>query len=397
MQDTLLKAAGAAESAESELAEHGLSTRWVHAAASAFIAGLPEPERILLCEGFGREAQRGLPGIPSRQAIASYHYRAGRLGLVHRREGLPADYARTTLGQWISQTLGIAIEAGNMGAILQVLKILVLKRLTPEEIRLQDKNMTLDLWPPLSLIRGTLTVPGPGDAAASDALVPAGAEPAPSGASDASLLLPLTELARRREAVAARAFPARWAPGRLVSVLHEGRLLGVLLDKCLHDKLWRGWMAAGEADWASAYDVLLEPGDEPFEPMFGLIQTWNVITLEQRPQLCARMLGELSATRLAAVRAVHDEWAVQQPLAIEPEPGRIALRTAGGVFPVLSGTPLGVDDPRAQYQDLYLEAATRLATQLQAATKPGTLALAAPVAEGWWSRLAGWVRRTAAK
>lgn len=247
--------------------------------------------------------------------------------------------------------------------------------------------MTLDLWPPLSLIRGTLA--GAGEAPAGETLLPAGAEAAPSRASDASLLLPLTELARRREAVAARAFPARWAPGRLVSVLHEGRMLGVLLDQCLHDKLWRGWMAASEADWASAYDVLLEPGDEPFEPMFGLIQTWNVLTLEQRPQLCARVLGELSATRLAAVRAVHDEWAVQAPLGIAPEPGRIALRTAGGVFSVLSGTPLGVNDPRTEYQGLYLEAATRLQA---GSAQHGNLAFAAPVAEGWWSRLAGWFR-----
>jgi len=247
--------------------------------------------------------------------------------------------------------------------------------------------MTLDLWPPLSLIRGTLA--GVGEAPAGETLLPPGAEAAPSRAADASLLLPLTELARRREAVAARAFPARWAPGRLVSVLHEGRMLGVLLDQCLHDKLWRGWMAASEADWASAYDVLLEPGDEPFEPMFGLIQTWNVLTLEQRPQLCARVLGELSATRLAAVRAVHDEWAVQDPLGIAPEPGRIALRTAGGVFSVLSGTPLGVNDLRTEYQGLYLEAATRLQA---ASARQDNLAFAAPVAEGWWSRLAGWFR-----
>jgi hypothetical protein len=148
-------------------------------------------------------------------------------------------------------------------------------------------------------------------------------------------------------------------------------------------------MAASEADWASAYDVLLEPGDEPFEPMFGLIQTWNVLTLEQRPQLCARVLGELSATRLAAVRAVHDEWAVQDPLGIAPEPGRIALRTAGGVFSVLSGTPLGVNDLRTEYQGLYLEAATRLQA---ASARQDNLAFAAPVAEGWWSRLAGWFR-----
>lgn len=123
-EDQLEAQVGAAESAEDELAEHGLSAPSVHAAARAFIAGLPEPERILLCEGFGREAAGGLSGIASRHAIASYHYRAGRLGLVHKREGLPADYARTTLGQWITQTLGIAIAAENMGAILQVFKIL---------------------------------------------------------------------------------------------------------------------------------------------------------------------------------------------------------------------------------------------------------------------------------
>ncbi|OUL99136.1 hypothetical protein [Variovorax sp. JS1663] len=253
--------------------------------------------------------------------------------------------------------------------------------------------MTLDLWPPLSLIRSTLGHAG--ETPAGDA-PPAAAAAAAAQPSDASLLMPLTELARRREAVAARAFPARWAPGRLVSVLHEGRLLGVLLDKCLHGNLWRGWMAASEADWASAYDVLLEPGDEPFEPMFGLIQTWNVLNLEQRPQLCARVLGELSATRLAAVRAVHDEWAVQQVLPIAPEPGRIALRTAGGVFTVLSGTPLGVDDPRADYQGLYLDAAARLAAPLHASTEPGGLsppAAAATTGGGdWWSRLVGWFR-----
>jgi hypothetical protein len=256
--------------------------------------------------------------------------------------------------------------------------------------------MPVELWPPLSLIRSTLdrdtdVIAGAGAGAGADAVageVVAGAGRGAGAArpADKALLLPLTELARRREAVAQRGFSARWTPGRLVSVVHEGRLLGVLLDQHLHGSLWRGWMAASEADWASAFDVLLEPGDEPFEPMFGLIQTWNVLTLEQAPQLCARVLGEVSATRLAAIRAVHDEWAVQQPLAIEPEPGRIALRTAGGVFSVLSGTPLGAADPRAEYQSLYLEAAARL----QASPRVGSLAAAAPAAEGWWTRLRRW-------
>jgi len=115
---------GSGENAEDLLAEHGLSGASVQVAARAFIAALPEPERILLCEGFGREAAGGLSGIASRHSIASYHYRAGRLGLVHKREALPADYARTTLGQWLTQTLGIAIAPDNMGAILQVFKIL---------------------------------------------------------------------------------------------------------------------------------------------------------------------------------------------------------------------------------------------------------------------------------
>ena len=115
---------GAHDDAFDVLGEHGLDMRAVQVAARALIAGLPEPERRLLCEGFGRELAGGLSGVAARHAIASYHYRAGRLGLVHRKDGLPADYARTTRGRWIVQTLGIAIEADNMSAILQVFKIL---------------------------------------------------------------------------------------------------------------------------------------------------------------------------------------------------------------------------------------------------------------------------------
>ena len=123
-EDQLEAQLGSYEADEDCLAEHGLNTAGVHAAARAFIAGLAEPERILLCEGFGKEAAGGLSGIASRHAIASYHYRAGRLGLVHKREGLTADYAKTALGGWIQQTLGISIEPENMAAILEVFKIL---------------------------------------------------------------------------------------------------------------------------------------------------------------------------------------------------------------------------------------------------------------------------------
>ncbi|MBT2333162.1 hypothetical protein J7E49_04485 [Variovorax paradoxus] len=274
--------------------------------------------------------------------------------------------------------------------------------------------MNTELWPPLSVIRnafqaagaapampgasghetGTATVAMPGAAPSAAQLQGTAAEP-PRAVLD--LLLPLAELARRREAVAQRAFTARWAPGRLVSVVHEGRLLGVLLDRSIHGELWQGWMAAGEADWAGAHDVLLEPDDEPFEPAFGLVQAWNMLTLEPSPQLCARVLGEVSATRLAAIRAVHDEWAAQTPLPIAPEPGHIALRTVGGVFSVLSGTPLGPQDQRADYQALYRHAASQLSTALQPASSSASAASTAPRARpqprpegGWWGSIRRW-------
>ncbi|MDH6170694.1 hypothetical protein M2282_005869 [Variovorax boronicumulans] len=265
--------------------------------------------------------------------------------------------------------------------------------------------MNTELWPPLSVIRnafenGPAAVPDAGPAVATVAMpgaVPGAAAAAAATPALQDLLLPLTELARRREAVAQRAFPARWAPGRLISVVHEGRLLGVLLDRCIHGDLWQGWMAAGEADWAGAFDVLLEPDDEPFEPAFGLIQAWNVLTLEPSPQLCARVLGEVSATRLAAIRAVHDEWAAQKVLPIAPEPGRVALRTVGGVFSVLSGTPLGAQDPRADYQALY----RTVGMQLGAAPVPSSAASPADPAPprarpqerpegGWWGSIRRW-------
>ncbi len=252
------------------------------------------------------------------------------------------------------------------------------------------------LWPPLAVIRGAFEPPAPtpGDGAAV-LHGPADAAPSAGPTALADLLLPLTELARRREAVAQHGFAARWAPGRLVSVLHEGRLLGVLLDRDLGNGRWQGWMAAAEADWAGPFDVLLEPQDEPFEPMFGLVQAWNPVTVAQAPQLCARVLGELSATRLAALRAVADEAAQGAGPAIEPAPGRVALRTVAGCFTVLSGTPLAAEgDPRTDYQALYRGAAAALqagaAPAAPAAPAAGRVA-SPPASSGAWARLRGWL------
>ncbi|RIX72365.1 hypothetical protein [Acidovorax cavernicola] len=261
--------------------------------------------------------------------------------------------------------------------------------------------MTTDLWPPLSVIRHAFETGAPAEDAppgvAPVAMPHSGVGASANAPAAPDLLLPLTELARRREAVARRAFTARWAPGRLVSVVHDGRLLGVLLDRCIHGDLWQGWMAAGEPDWASDFDVLLEPDDEPFEPMFGVIQAWNVLTLEPSPQLAARVLGEVSATRLAAIRAVHDEWAARAASDIAPAPGRIALRDVGGAFSVLSGTPLGPQDPRTDYQTLYRDAGLQLGRALAppqdspAPTPAPSPARPQPRPEdGWWGSIRRW-------
>lgn len=109
---------------ETCLAEYGLCQDKVGQAAKCFIDGLDVPERVLLCESFGREAEGGLSGVAARHAISSYHYRAGRLGLVHKRQGLTSDYAKTLLGSWMEKTLGIPIHAENIKAIHSVFKIL---------------------------------------------------------------------------------------------------------------------------------------------------------------------------------------------------------------------------------------------------------------------------------
>ena len=255
-----------------------------------------------------------------------------------------------------------------------------------------------ELWPPLALIRRGLT---PDTSAVKPQAV---ALPRDAGVVDASsrptpdahaLLLPLTELARRRDAVAQHSFGARWTPGRLLSVQHEGRLLGVLLDRAEPGapgaERWHGWMAVSEADWAGAFDLLLEPQDEPFEPVLGVVQAWNRVTLFNTPTLCARVQGELSATRLAAVRALAEEAQAASvgADAADARPGRIALRSVDG-FSMLTGTPLGApDDPRREYQGLYAQAARQFVD-----SQPASALLEAPVSETpvatWVERLRGW-------
>ena len=221
----------------------------------------------------------------------------------------------------------------------------------------------IELWPPLSQIQREIEgdpMPIEADLADPERPVICNAVLTRSPHGLEGSLAPVTDwLDRRRSALANLAAPA-WAEGVVIGV-PVGRVLhGLLLDRCLEDDRWVGWMTAPECDWAGAFDVLLEPEDEPFDPMCGVIQTWNTVTVRAIPRRSVRLLGRLSPHRLAAVRAVQNEYRVAHDVTVPPELGRIALRVVSGAFTVLTGAPLLAQDPRRAYQALYRRAGSRL-------------------------------------
>lgn len=225
------------------------------------------------------------------------------------------------------------------------------------------------LWPPLDEIRRTLGLVPDGCAGELAVACPADVVSGPGGGAVAVATdVPdtLRALIERRSAVARLPRPPRWQSGDIVGLpAGKGVLLGVLLDEpdagidTARGLIWRGWVTGAEVDWAGAHDLVLEPQDEPFDPAVGLIQTWNQVWVEETR---APLLGRLTAARLAAVRAVQDEYAadIEAHDALGPSPpGCIGLRTVGG-FTVLTGTALGDDDPRTRYRAIYRDVAQRL-------------------------------------
>ncbi|MFD2376563.1 hypothetical protein ACFSTJ_02710 [Ottowia pentelensis] len=195
------------------------------------------------------------------------------------------------------------------------------------------------LWPPLDEVRRALGFARdrPEETAAQacpiGAVLDRGSVGAP-GSDD----LPdtLRMLVERRVVVAALPTAKRWNSGDIVTVAAgKGVLMGVLLDEPADSvetgqgRLWRGWLTCAETDWASAYDVVLEPQDEPFDPAVGVVQTWNSVWIREAP---ASRLAHLAAARVAAIRAVQDEFTKRVSgfdTAADAQPGWIGLRTVG--------------------------------------------------------------------
>lgn len=148
---------------------------------------------------------------------------------------------------------------------------------------------------------------------------------------------------------------------------------------------WTGWMVAPEVDYASDRDVVIEPDDGPADPMAGMIQTWNPLTLSVPSN--ATILASLSTYRLNLLREVARESAsANTELA---RPGQIALRATASGRIVLTGSPLGnEDDPRRAYQALYASLAEAL-TPAEAIEHQRS---AASENDSFMSRLFGWIQ-----
>ncbi len=135
--------------------------------------------------------------------------------------------------------------------------------------------------------------------------------------------------------------------------------LSVLLNKHLESTRWQGWLVSPETDYATHQDVLLEPKDEPFDPIAGMVQTWNPVVVDVSKG--SRVLAYLSESRLNAIREVAQGQCAGGGGA---RAGFVApLKTNSGAT-VLAGTRIAhPEDPRRQYQTLYQNAAQRLAQQ----------------------------------
>jgi len=148
--------------------------------------------------------------------------------------------------------------------------------------------------------------------------------------------------------------------------------LAVLLDRATdRPEVWAGWIVSHEVNYATEWDLILESGDQPCDPLARMVQVWNPVQVYVPST--ATVLANLGMQRMEAIRALAGEYA-QHP---EPEreralPGSLMDRYLEDRFRLQTGTPLGDDkDPRWRYQELFREAASKI-------TRASTVEVAQP-------------------
>ena len=184
-------------------------------------------------------------------------------------------------------------------------------------------------------------------------------------------------------------------PGQLDAILTEP--MYVLLDSSTEvPVIWHGWLVSAETDYAGWWDFVLQEQDAPFDPEAAMVHLWNPVQLYL--PMASRVVGQLSPSRLQAVRSLAADFATEEPPANIPAwIGRVASRNTSAGLRVSTGSPLGdSNDPRQRYQALYFEAAeivrepARLALRALAelpAGQMGSLFNRLIAAAGRWSEI----------
>ena len=93
-------------------------------AAAAFVHALCHEDQIYLSLHACDEESEALYKIAAKYNIASYHYKAGQLGITRKKGELPKDFERTRIGTWLTKTLGLRIAAECAEDILEAFEAL---------------------------------------------------------------------------------------------------------------------------------------------------------------------------------------------------------------------------------------------------------------------------------
>ena len=215
-----------------------------------------------------------------------------------------------------------------------------------------------NLWPPINVIESNL------QGRAGEPLHFPDKEATTEASSPANSEMPafLRDKIRRRVSSRMAKFDATPKAGqiwRFDGNAENTAPLSVLLNELNEPGRWQGWLAASETDYATHQDVLLEPQDEPFDPIAGMVQTWNPVMVDVSKG--SRVLAQLGESRLNAIREVAQGQCEEGGAA---RAGFVApLKTRSGAT-VLAGTRIAhPEDPRRHYQTLYRNAALRLVKQ----------------------------------
>lgn len=235
------------------------------------------------------------------------------------------------------------------------------------------------LWPPIGVIESRLQ-PGKNDVLHLPALQ---LEQEPGTAAPAEMPAFIRDKVNKRVAARQANFDPQPAAGKIMrfdGADDESAPLCVLLDREGKPGIWHGWIAAAETDYATNRDVLLEPQDEPFDPVAGMVQTWNPVEVDAGK--AARVLAQLGGARMDAIREVARGECEGGG---DAKPGFVAPLAARSSSKVLAGTRISDSgDIRDSYQSLYRAAAYRLQQVHQTTAK----VVPFPAKQPW--RNAGW-------